>query len=205
LEQAFPKPAFLFATAYAFFTVAFSFSSSNAVVLARYIYRAAGYSAGEWANKGLALAAYTFLAFICLVSNKWSLRLMNLISAVKLIILVFIAITGFVVLGGGTHIKDPHANFRNSFDGITSNANDIVNALVSINFSYTGYANAFNVVAEIKVSSLFSLSITSDSNDVIEPNSHPQARGTFVTPYCLHPLHSRQRRLLRSGSRRRDP
>lgn len=31
LEQAYPKPAFLFPTAYAFFTVAFSFSSSNAV------------------------------------------------------------------------------------------------------------------------------------------------------------------------------
>ena len=76
---------------------------------------------------------------------------MNLISAVKLIILVFIAITGFVVLGGGTHIKDPHANFRNSFDGITNNANSIVSALVNINFSYTGYSNAFNVVAEIKV------------------------------------------------------
>jgi amino acid transporter len=135
LEQAFPKPAFLFATMYAFITVAFSFSSSNAVVLARYIYRAAGYQAGEWANKGLALAAYTLLAFFCLISNKWSLRLMNLISAVKLIILIFIAITGFVVLGGGTHIKDPNANFRNSFD--------------------TGYSNAFNVVAEIRVLVMF--------------------------------------------------
>ncbi|KAF1971270.1 high-affinity methionine permease [Bimuria novae-zelandiae CBS 107.79] len=164
LEQAFPKPTFLFATMYAFITVAFSFSASNAVVLARYIYRAAGYSAGEWANKGLALAAYSFLAFLCLMSNKWSLRLMNLISAVKLIILVFIAITGFVVLGGGTHIQDPHANFRNSFDGITNNANDIVSALISINFSYTGYANAFNVVAEIKAS-LPKISVGNESNN----------------------------------------
>lgn len=31
LEQAYPRPAFLFPTAYAFFVVAFSFSSSNAV------------------------------------------------------------------------------------------------------------------------------------------------------------------------------
>lgn len=76
---------------------------------------------------------------------------MNLISAVKLIILLFIVITGFVVLGGGTRVEDPRANFRNSFDGITNNGNDIVNALVSINFAYTGYDNAFNVVNEIKV------------------------------------------------------
>ena len=64
LEQAFPKPAFLFPVTYAFFTVVFSFSSSNAVVLARYIYRAAGYTASEWENKGLAMASYTFLAFL---------------------------------------------------------------------------------------------------------------------------------------------
>ncbi|KAL1952984.1 hypothetical protein VTO42DRAFT_3807 [Malbranchea cinnamomea] len=150
LEQAYPKPPFLFPTAYAFFTMAFSFSSSNAVVLARYIYNAAGVDASEWQNKGLAMGAYTFLALLCLLSNKWSLRLMNLISAVKLIILVFIVITGFVVLGGHTRVQDPGANFRNSFDGVTNNANAIVNALVSINFAYTGYTNAFNVVGELK-------------------------------------------------------
>jgi hypothetical protein len=31
---------------------------------------------------------------------------MNLISLVKLIILLFIVITGFVVLGGGTSVQD---------------------------------------------------------------------------------------------------
>lgn len=72
LEQAFPKPAFLFPVTYAFFTVVFSFSSSNAVVLARYIYRAAGYSATEWENKGLAMASYSFLALLVSVTlNYW--------------------------------------------------------------------------------------------------------------------------------------
>lgn len=83
------------------------------------------------------------------------MRLMNLISLVKLIILLFIVVTGFVVLGGGTSVQDPHANFRNSFDGITNNGNDLVNALVSINFAYQGYANAFNVTNEIKVCSRY--------------------------------------------------
>lgn len=102
-------------------------------------------------NKGLAMGAYTFCAAICLVSTKWSMRIMNVISAVKLVILLFIVITGFVVLGGGTRVEDPRANFRNSFAGATTNGNDIVNALVRIQFAYQGYANAFNVVAEIKV------------------------------------------------------
>lgn len=76
---------------------------------------------------------------------------MNLISVAKLIILLFIVITGFVVLGGGTSVRDPHVNFHNAFDNITHNGNDLVNALVSINFAYQGYANAFNVTNEIKV------------------------------------------------------
>ena len=87
----------------------------------------------------------------CLISTKWSIRLMNLISLVKLFILLFIVITGFVVLGGGTSVQAPRANFHNSFEGITSNGNDLVNALVSINFAYMGYSNAFNLTNEIKV------------------------------------------------------
>ncbi|KAF2754184.1 LAT family L-amino acid transporter [Pseudovirgaria hyperparasitica] len=150
LEQAFPKPRFLFPATFAFFTVAFSFSSSNAIVLARYIYRAAGHTATEWENKGLALASYSVLAFLCLISTKWSMRIMNLISIVKLIILLFVVITGFVVLGGGTRVKDPYANFRNAFEGTTSNGNAVATSLVKINFAYSGYANAFNVVSEIK-------------------------------------------------------
>ncbi|KAH8726971.1 amino acid permease-domain-containing protein [Phaeosphaeriaceae sp. PMI808] len=150
LEQAYPKPAFFFPVTYAFFTVAFSFASSNAVVLARYIFRAAGHQATEWENKGLAMASYTFLSLLCLFSTRWSMILTNVIAMVKLIILLFIVITGFVVLGGGTSIKNPQQNFRNSFGSITNNGNDIVSALVSINFAYKGYENAFNVVNEIR-------------------------------------------------------
>ncbi|KAF2023273.1 amino acid transporter-like protein [Setomelanomma holmii] len=140
LEQASPRPLFFFPVTYAFFTVAFSFASSNVVVLARYIYRAAGYQAGEWANKGLAMVSYTFLAIL----------IMNLISIVKLIILLFLVITGFVVLGGGTRVENPRQNFHDSFDGITNNENDIVNTLISIKFADKGYENAFNVVNEIR-------------------------------------------------------
>lgn len=132
LEQAYPRPAFLFPTTYAFFTATLS-SSSNAVVLARYIFRAAGHTATEWENKGLAMSAYTILAIGCLVSTRWSIRATNIISAAKVIILVFIVISGFVVLGGGTRVKDPHANFRGSFTDVHPSGNGVVNRGVSIN------------------------------------------------------------------------
>lgn len=50
-----------------------------------------------------------------------------------------IAITGLVVLGGNTPVKDPHANFRDSFAGTTSNGNGLATALVKVNFAYAGY------------------------------------------------------------------
>ena len=55
------------------------------------------------------------------------------------------------MLGGHTSVADPTANFRNSFAGTTGNGNGIANALVKVNFAYSGYTNAFNVVNETKV------------------------------------------------------
>lgn len=83
--------------------------------------------------------------------NKYSLWAVNILGALKIITLVFISITGLVVLGGNvSRVPHPTANFQNSFEGTTTNGNDLATALVSIIFSYTGYSNAFNVVNEIK-------------------------------------------------------
>jgi amino acid transporter len=62
-----------------------------------------------------------------------------------------ISITGLVVLCGNVpHIPNPTANFQHAFEGTTSNGNDLAVALTNIVFSYTGYANSFNMVNEIK-------------------------------------------------------
>ena len=63
LEQAFPKPQYFFPTAFAMKHVVFSFGSSNAVVLAEYIFGIGGVSYTDWQLKGVAVAAYT-VAFI---------------------------------------------------------------------------------------------------------------------------------------------
>ena len=71
-----------------------------------------------------------------------------------------ISITGLVVLGGHTRVKNPHANFQNSFSGTLGNGYGLSNGLVKINFAYAGYLNAFNVVNEVKVSSTLPISVT---------------------------------------------
>lgn len=76
----------------------------------------------------------------------------NAIGLVKIATLLFVIVTGFVILGGNTKIENPTANFKNSFSG-TENASayGLTNALYRIIFSYGGYNNAFNVVNEVKV------------------------------------------------------
>ncbi|KAI8307605.1 High-affinity methionine permease [Colletotrichum sp. SAR11_59] len=151
LEQQYPRPKHFFPVAFAVQSVILSFSSSNAVVLSRYLWRMADITPSEWQMRGVAIAAYTLAVICVLAHNRYSLWLVNFIGVLKILTLVFISIAGLVVLGGNVkHIPDPKANFRNAFEGTTNNGNDLSNALVSIIFSYAGYYNAFNMTNEIK-------------------------------------------------------
>ncbi|KAH9481473.1 High-affinity methionine permease [Psilocybe cubensis] len=150
LEKAYPRPRFLIPTAFAVQSVLLSFSSSNAIVLARYLLVAGGAQATTWNIRGLAVGMFTIIVIICILSTKWSLRLSNAIGVVKVITLVFIAITGLVVLGGNTRVEDPTANFRDAFAGTSSNGNGLATALVKVNFAYAGFENAFNVLNEVR-------------------------------------------------------
>ncbi|KAK5743835.1 hypothetical protein LTR17_002457 [Elasticomyces elasticus] len=149
LEQAYPRPRYFFPLAFAVQTVVLSFSSGNSVVCANYLFAAGGRVATEWETKGLAIAVYS-LAFLCVVFNtRFSYWASNGIGMVKLVTLVFISITGLVVLGGHTRVKDSHEHFRNAFEG-EATVYGCTNAMIKIIFAYAGYENAFNVVGEVQ-------------------------------------------------------
>ncbi|KAJ5238163.1 hypothetical protein N7489_008254 [Penicillium chrysogenum] len=151
LEQSYPRPKYFFPTVFAMQTVLFSFSSSNAVVLAQYLFKLADSDFTPWKLKGVAVACYTVAVLVLAFHTRWSLRLANAIGLVKLLTLIFIAITGLVVLGGHTSVKDPKANFRNAFEGTgAATAYGATNALTKVWFSFAGYENAFNVVNEVR-------------------------------------------------------
>ncbi|TQS31445.1 hypothetical protein Golomagni_08268, partial [Golovinomyces magnicellulatus] len=151
LEQAYPRPRYFFPVAFAVQATILSFSSSNAIVMSQYLWQIVGTTPSAWQVKGVAIAAYT-AAVICVVaSNRYSLWVVNFLGLLKVLTLVFISITGFVVLGGNvSRVPHPGTNFKNAFEGTTNNGNDLANALISIVFAYNGYQNAFNVVNEIK-------------------------------------------------------
>ncbi|EGO55774.1 hypothetical protein NEUTE1DRAFT_47799 [Neurospora tetrasperma FGSC 2508] len=152
LEQAYPRPRWLFPTAFAFQSVALSFSSSNAIVLAQYLFRINGHSPTAWELKGVAVAGYTVAALFVSFHTRLSYLFANGIGIIKVLTLIFISIIGLVVLGGHvstTRIPDPRVNFRDAFSG-QATPYGVTNALYKIIFSYAGFENAFNVVNEVK-------------------------------------------------------
>ena len=118
--------------------------------MAQYLFRINGSNPTPWELKGTAIACYT-VAFLTVAFNtRVSYGVSNAIGIVKVITLIFVAITGLIVLGGHTRVVDPTINFQNSFEGTTDSGYGLVNAMVKIIFSYAGYENAFNVVNEVK-------------------------------------------------------
>ncbi|CAM1507857.1 Fc.00g047050.m01.CDS01 [Cosmosporella sp. VM-42] len=150
LEQAFPRPKWLFPTAFAFQAVVLSFSSGNAIVLAQYLFGISGHDPSNWELKAVAIAGYTLAVLLVAFNTRFSYWFSNGIGIIKVLTLLLITIAGFVVLGGNIKsIPEPKANFHNSFEG-ESTAYGLTNALYKIIFSYAGYENAFNVVNEVK-------------------------------------------------------
>jgi L-type amino acid transporter 9 len=63
-------------------------------------------------------------AFIFTLS-MYSASSFQSLSIFKIVILLFVVITGWVVLSGKTRVADPHYNFRNAFAGSSTSSNDV--------------------------------------------------------------------------------
>src|SRR5689334_5590900 len=69
-------------------------------------------------------------------NTRFSFWFSNGIGIIKVLTLIFISITGLVVLGGNvSRIPEPHANFVDSFEG-RATPYGLTNALYRIIFSY---------------------------------------------------------------------
>ncbi|KAF4763806.1 hypothetical protein N7455_010502 [Penicillium solitum] len=151
LEQAYPNPKWLFPTTFAFQSVILSFGAANATVMANYLIAISGHSGTDWQIKGTAVACYTMATLVLVFNTKYAYWFSNAVGVVKICTLLFVIVTGFVVLGGNTKVENPKANFQDAWSGSsTASAYGLTTALYRITFSYGGYNNAFNVANEVK-------------------------------------------------------
>ncbi|KAH9061837.1 amino acid transporter, partial [Lactarius deliciosus] len=147
LEAMYPRPKNLTTVIYAteyypslFFIRKFLTTSDSILV-------SAGKDTGIWVVCGIAIAG-SFTVTLHGFAPRWGVRLMNMLTLFKIAILVFIVVTGWVVLSGKTRVQDPHVNFRHAFAGSSTSSNDLQCSKVL--FSYSGWQNANYVLNEVK-------------------------------------------------------
>ncbi|PPJ51774.1 hypothetical protein CBER1_09665 [Cercospora berteroae] len=150
LEAAYRRPKLFATTVFAFQIVLLGFTASGCVVAVEYIYKAADKLASEWEKRGIAILIITFICSLHAFIPNFGLRFMNAIGIIKVLVLLFIVITGFVVLGGGTQIQNPRASFQNSFAGTSSSGYQWSNSLFKVLNSFAGYTNAAYVLNEVR-------------------------------------------------------
>ncbi|KAF9883398.1 hypothetical protein FE257_003521 [Aspergillus nanangensis] len=149
LEYVFKKPKFLATAMYASYAVLLGWAASNSVVFGEYILNAADVEVGRWNQRGIGLGCITAAFLIHAFAVKWGLRFQNLLGVVKLVIILFVVVCGWVALAG--HMKiDPPDNFTNAFEGTTGSGYGIVMALYNVIWSFIGYSNANYALSETK-------------------------------------------------------
>lgn len=68
---------------------------------------------------------------------------MNVLGSIKIIVLLFIVTTGWVVLSGKVDsIPDPQASFRAPFLGSATSSNPYATALFKVLSSFQGYVSS---------------------------------------------------------------
>ncbi|KAJ5997238.1 hypothetical protein N7522_008898 [Penicillium canescens] len=149
LEYVYTKPKFLATAMFAAYAALLGWAASNSVVFGEYILHAADIEVGRWNQRGIGMACLTAAFLIHAVALKWGIRLQNLLGVVKLIIILFIIVAGWVALAGHTKAPTPH-NFSDAFAGTKGNGYSIVMALYNVIWSFIGYSNANYALSETK-------------------------------------------------------
>lgn len=152
LEYVFTKPKFLVTAMYASYAFFLGWASGNSIVVGEYLLNAAGKEVTQWNSRAIGIGVITFAFLINGVHVKTGLFLGNFLGLFKIVIVIFISITGWVALGGGIKKDDFHStgNFRNAFDGDSPTGFGIVNALYNVIWSYVGYSNVNYALGEVK-------------------------------------------------------
>ncbi|KAG2090015.1 amino acid transporter [Suillus discolor] len=150
LEAVYRKPKYLATIVFSANAILLGFTASNCIVFASNILVAAGRPASRWNERGIALGVIFFVTLLHGLIPKTGVLIMNLLSMFKIVILVFVVITGWVVLSGKTRVADPYYNFRNAFAGSSTSSNDYATATFKVLYAYSGWSNVNYVMNDVR-------------------------------------------------------
>ncbi|KAI8051152.1 amino acid/polyamine transporter I [Syncephalis plumigaleata] len=164
LAYAFKRPKYLFAFIFCWTLIVCIRPGSEAassVVFGKYILFA-GYGSPttledgyvkdhyDWLTRGLGIFCITSVTLLNSLSIRWTLRLLNLLTAVKLLVLLIISIGGIVVLAGGIDRIEMPNNWHNSFENTATDASAYSLILFKLYWAYGGWNNLNFSLGELK-------------------------------------------------------
>ncbi|KAJ7069425.1 amino acid transporter [Mycena amicta] len=151
LEAIYRRPKYLATMVFAMNAILLGFTAAGCITnVMDSVLIAAGQPDPQWVVRGIALGAIVFVTVLHGFTPKLGILVMNALSLFKVVILLIIVITGWVVLSGKTHIQDPHVNFRNAFEGSSHSGNDYATATFKVLFAYNGWSNVNYVLNDVK-------------------------------------------------------
>ncbi|KAG1852540.1 amino acid transporter [Suillus subluteus] len=150
LEAVYRKPKYLATVVFAANAILLGFTASGCIVFASNILVAAEQTAGRWNERGIALGVIFFVTLLHGLTPKTGVLIMNLLSIFKIVILLFVVVTGWVVLSGKTRVTDPHYNFRNAFAGSSTSSYEYATATFKVLNAYAGWSNVNYVMNNVR-------------------------------------------------------
>ncbi|KAF9545079.1 high affinity methionine permease [Agrocybe pediades] len=145
LEYLFRRPRFLITSMFGANADLLAWAASNSLVFGEYILLAAQVEPTRWTLRLVGFACVSFAVLIHGTALKWGLRLQNFLGIFKVIVLLFIVVTGWVALGG--HLRD----FETDANGDTKgSASGVCLCLYNVIWSYIGFANMNYALSEVK-------------------------------------------------------
>jgi amino acid transporter len=91
-----------------------AWAAGNSLIFGEYILLAANVDPTRWTLRLVGFACITFALLIHGVALRWGLRPQNFLGIFKILVVVFVIITGFMALGGHMKVPKPN-NFTNAF------------------------------------------------------------------------------------------
>ncbi|KAJ2832268.1 hypothetical protein FBU31_002113 [Coemansia sp. 'formosensis'] len=156
LAHAYPKPRALVATIMAYSVTFFcrpAAIAANVSIFAQYFFFAAGrrdyIENRDYLLRGIGALTMTLLLVLNVLSVRWSLRLLNAFAAIKMLTLLVVSFTGFLLLVGAIK-RTPGTNWSRGFSGTKLDAQSFASAMTRLFWSWEGWSNVGYVVGEVK-------------------------------------------------------
>ncbi|KAJ1936349.1 methionine permease, partial [Linderina macrospora] len=156
LSHAYPKPRAFVATIMAYSVTFFcrpAAIAANVAVFAQYFFFAAGrkdyIESRDYLLRGIGALAMTALLILNIISVRWSLRLLNVFAVIKIVALLIVSVTGFLLMCGAVK-RTPGTNWSRGFKGTKMDAQSFASAMTRLFWSWEGWSNVGYVVGEVK-------------------------------------------------------